>query len=111
MVGRQESTSHSCSTGTKDGSRHFIFKYETTRHQGRLMDTNWLKPIAALLLAGLAITASAEDGVTDSTILIGQTVGLTGIVAGPIKELNEGAAAYLAGINKKGGVHGRKIQI
>jgi branched-chain amino acid transport system substrate-binding protein len=75
------------------------------------MDTNWVKPIFALLLASLVITASAEDGVTDSTILIGQTVGLTGTIAGPVKEMNEGAAAYLAGINKKGGVHGRKIQI
>jgi branched-chain amino acid transport system substrate-binding protein len=53
---------------------------------------------------------AAEDGVTNTTILIGQTVGLTGTVAAPVKEMNEGANAYFAEVNKKGGVHGRKIE-
>jgi branched-chain amino acid transport system substrate-binding protein len=57
-----------------------------------------------------AFAAVAEDGVTDSTILIGQTVGLTGTVAGPVKEMNEGAQAYFDQVNKQGGVHGRKIE-
>ncbi|OWW23099.1 ABC transporter substrate-binding protein [Noviherbaspirillum denitrificans] len=69
------------------------------------------KFFSALLLTGMAISASAEDGVTDSTILIGQTVGLTGTVAGPVKEMNEGAMAYLHQVNKKGGVHGRQIVV
>ncbi|MFZ6676472.1 ABC transporter substrate-binding protein [Undibacterium sp. Tian12W] len=53
----------------------------------------------------------AEEGVTDSSILIGQTVGLTGQIAGPVKEMNAGAAAYFNQINKNGGVHGRKIEL
>ncbi len=69
------------------------------------------KLIASMLFIGTAITASAETGVTDSTILIGQTVGLTGTVAAPVKELNEGANAYFNLVNKQGGVHGRKIEM
>lgn len=75
------------------------------------MVRNWNKSIAALLLAGATITAFAEDGVTDSTILIGQTVALTGQIAGPVKELNEGARAYIAAVNRQGGVFGRRIEV
>ena len=67
------------------------------------------KFFTALLLSSTVLSAAAEDGVTDSTILIGQTVGVTGTVAGPVKEMNEGALAYINQVNKNGGVHGRKI--
>lgn len=69
------------------------------------------KLLAALLFIGAAQSASAEVGVTDSTILLGQTVGVTGTVAGPVKEMNEGANAYFNAVNKRGGVHGRKIEM
>jgi ABC-type branched-subunit amino acid transport system substrate-binding protein len=69
------------------------------------------KLIAVLLLSGAALAASAEDGVTDNTILIGQTIGITGQIAGAVKELNEGANAYISQVNKRGGVHGRQIQL
>ena len=39
-----------------------------------------------LLVAGIFQAAHAEDGVTDNAILIGQTIGLTGTVAGTVKE-------------------------
>lgn len=48
------------------------------------------------LIAGLSLSvvtlfaspiAAAEDGVTDSTILLGQTVGVTGPIAGAVKEM------------------------
>lgn len=65
----------------------------------------------ALLLSSAMLMARAEDGVTDSTVLIGQTVGITGTVAGPVKEMNEGAKAYFSEVNKRGGVHGRKIEM
>ena len=65
----------------------------------------------ALALLGLIGHAQAEDGVTDTTIRIGQTAGVTGTVAGPVKEMNEGAAAYFNLVNKNGGVHGRKIEL
>ncbi|WP_225984767.1 ABC transporter substrate-binding protein [Noviherbaspirillum aerium] len=67
------------------------------------------------LLAALSgvcvLPAAAEDGVTDTAILIGQTVGITGTVAGPVKEMNEGAEAYFRQVNKQGGIHGRKIEM
>jgi branched-chain amino acid transport system substrate-binding protein len=69
------------------------------------------KFLSALLLTGAAFSALAEDGVTDTTILVGQTVGVTGTVAGPVKEMNEGAMAYIHQVNKQGGVHGRQIVI
>jgi len=69
------------------------------------------KLLAALLLTGTVFSATAEDGVSETTILLGQTVGITGTVAGPVKEMNEGAMAYFSHINKKGGVHGRKIEM
>jgi ABC-type branched-subunit amino acid transport system substrate-binding protein len=75
------------------------------------MTIHTCKIIASLLLAGAALAASAEEGVTDTRILIGQTVGLTGTVAAPVKEVNEGANAYLSQVNKQGGVHGRKIEL
>ncbi len=67
--------------------------------------------LCALLLSCIALTAHAEDGVTDDTILIGRTIGITGIIAGPVKEMNEGADAYFAQVNRQGGVFGRKIVV
>jgi ABC-type branched-subunit amino acid transport system substrate-binding protein len=64
----------------------------------------------ALMLLVSAI-ASAENGVSDDRVVIGQTAGLTGQVAGSVREMNEGAHAYLAWINRRGGVHGRKIEL
>jgi branched-chain amino acid transport system substrate-binding protein len=73
--------------------------------------SDWHKFAAGLLLASAAWSALAEDGVTDSSILIGQTIGITGTLAGPVKEMNEGANAYFSSINRQGGVHGRKIEM
>lgn len=67
--------------------------------------------IVVLILAGLGRMAWAEEGVSDNLILIGQTIGLTGTAAGTVKEMNQGAAAYVAGINRQGGVNGRKIEL
>jgi branched-chain amino acid transport system substrate-binding protein len=68
---------------------------------------------ACLLAAMVSLVspAMAEEGVTDNTVLIGQTIGITGTIAGPVKEMNEGVAAYLHSVNQQGGVHGRKIEI
>src|SRR2546428_13794237 len=61
---------------------------------------------AALFLAGSAI---AQVGVTADKIIIGQSAGFTGSVAGAVKEQTAGAKAYFDVVNAKGGVHGRKI--
>jgi branched-chain amino acid transport system substrate-binding protein len=75
------------------------------------MARNWHTSIIALLFAGAAFTASAEDGVTENTILIGQTVALTGQIAGSVKEMNGGAKAYIDAVNRQGGVYGRRIEV
>lgn len=72
------------------------------------MTRNLTTCVAALLFAA-AGNVVAEEGVGADTILIGQTVSMTGQVAGSVKELNEGAHAYLTQVNRRGGVHGRKI--
>jgi ABC-type branched-subunit amino acid transport system substrate-binding protein len=66
---------------------------------------------AALLMCAMMTATKAEDGVSDTSILIGQTVALTGQIAGAVKEMNEGAQAYISSVNRSGGVHGRKIEV
>jgi branched-chain amino acid transport system substrate-binding protein len=75
------------------------------------MCNRWAIVIAAWLMAGGALAAPTDDGVTDGSIRIGQTIGLTGPVAAFVKEMDEGANAYIASVNKQGGVHGRKIEL
>jgi branched-chain amino acid transport system substrate-binding protein len=75
------------------------------------MAFSWRTSIATVVLACTAFAVSAEDGITETAVLIGQTVGLTGTVAGPVKEMNEGAQAYFDQINKQGGIYGRKIEL
>ncbi|WP_293779886.1 ABC transporter substrate-binding protein [uncultured Oxalicibacterium sp.] len=70
----------------------------------------WKTTIAAMLLVS-AQCAMAEEGISDSTILIGQSIGVTGPIADTVKEMNDGARAYLAHINKQGGVNGRRIEL
>jgi branched-chain amino acid transport system substrate-binding protein len=65
---------------------------------------------AALLLACQLAQADAP-GVTKDKILIGQTAGFTGTVAGGVKETTEGAKLYINSVNKNGGVYGRKIEL
>lgn len=76
-----------------------------------MITKNWRFTFSTLLLAGTAFSACAEEGVTNDTVVIGQTIGLTGIIAGPVKEMNEGARAYIAQVNKQGGVNGRQIEM
>jgi branched-chain amino acid transport system substrate-binding protein len=64
---------------------------------------------AAALLLALATEAVAEPGITANKIVIGQSAGFTGSVAGTVKELTAGAKAYFDLVNARGGVHGRQI--
>ena len=68
--------------------------------------------VAGLLLAaGLSSTCLAENGVTADTIVLGQSVALTGPAAALGIDMRNGAKVYFDYINAKGGVHGRKIQL
>jgi branched-chain amino acid transport system substrate-binding protein len=64
----------------------------------------------SLLLLIAASPASCEVGVTATTILIGQSVSLSGPTASLGHEMQAGAAAYFSYINKHGGVNGRSIE-
>lgn len=65
---------------------------------------------AALTLIFLQ-NAVAEDGVTKDTILLGQSVALTGAAAQLGIQMRNGVKAYLDDVNERGGVHGRKIEL
>ena len=63
--------------------------------------------IAALALAA-AVPAFAQ-GITDSQILLGQSVALTGPAQELGKEMQLGANLFFNQVNRNGGVHGRKV--
>jgi ABC-type branched-subunit amino acid transport system substrate-binding protein len=76
----------------------------------------WIKPIAAAaLVAGssfaLAGAANAENGVTPNEIVFGQAAALKGPAAALGTGMKEGIEAAFNEVNKKGGVHGRKLRL
>ncbi|EYS93693.1 ABC transporter permease [Cupriavidus sp. SK-4] len=76
------------------------------------MKAKWIAcGMLAATLGWAAQTALAEPGVTRNTIRIGQSAGVTGPVAGSVKEQIAGAQVYLRTINANGGVAGRRIEL
>jgi branched-chain amino acid transport system substrate-binding protein len=65
----------------------------------------------ALLVGALVAPALAEDGVTDTEILIGSHTALSGPVAAWGVGSTDGARMRYDEVNEKGGVHGRKIKL
>jgi len=63
---------------------------------------------AAVLVLGMAFVTSAEEGVTDTEIHIGQWGPQTGPAA-PWGSVARGTDAYFKMINAEGGIHGRKL--
>jgi branched-chain amino acid transport system substrate-binding protein len=61
----------------------------------------------------LALTLSIlfPFGNAAAQIVIGQTVGITGPVAGSSKEATDGAKLYLDAVNSRGGVNGQQVQL
>lgn len=70
---------------------------------------------ACSLLFALALSstwaASSEVGVTDTEILLGQSLGLTGPLAELTLDISNGARAYINDLNAKGGIHGRRLRV
>lgn len=64
--------------------------------------------VAALLLAG---TALAQDGVSKTSITIGQSVTLTGPGASLAVPFHQGAKMYFDRVNAAGGINGRKLEL
>jgi branched-chain amino acid transport system substrate-binding protein len=69
------------------------------------------KVIIALAIALAHAASAAEYGVTNDTIVLGQSVALTGPAAQLGIQMRNGVKAYLDYVNEKGGVNGRKIEL
>jgi len=61
-------------------------------------------------LSGIAFADSAV-GVTDNTIVLGQSAAFSGPAAKLGESMREGGLAYFEEVNRQGGVHGRKIEL
>ena len=72
------------------------------RHLGMLL-------AVCFVVFGLSFTALAEEGVTDTTIRIGQWGPQTGPAA-PWGAVARGTGVYFQMINEEGGINGRKIE-
>lgn len=74
------------------------------------MVTSWF--VRALLVATLLVSASAvhsQEGVTRTSILLGQSGEYSG--QGVARENIDGAKVFFAAINRRGGIHGRTIEL
>jgi branched-chain amino acid transport system substrate-binding protein len=65
--------------------------------------------VAALALSGMA--AQAQDGITKTSIVIGQSVPLTGPGSSLAVPFHQGAKMYFDRVNAAGGIGGRKIDL
>lgn len=66
------------------------------------------------LLAAMAATAtgaSAQDGLSKTTVTLGQSVAMTGPAAVLALPFAQGARLYFERVNAAGGIHGRKIEL
>jgi len=68
---------------------------------------------AAVLFSSAAISAahSAEVGVSNDKVIVGQSVALTGPAAQLGIQMRNGIKAYFDEVNAKGGVNGRKLEL
>ncbi|MBV1777216.1 ABC transporter substrate-binding protein [Burkholderiaceae bacterium DAT-1] len=69
----------------------------------------WIIPVLLSLITFGQV--SAESGITENEIILGQSAALTGPAAELGKGVSRGAKAYFDWINQKGGVNGRKIRL
>jgi branched-chain amino acid transport system substrate-binding protein len=75
------------------------------------MRTIVMKFLGVALAAALAQGAAAENGVTNDKVVLGQAAVFSGPAAELGIQMRNGIKAYLDDVNKKGGVHGRKIEL
>jgi ABC-type branched-subunit amino acid transport system substrate-binding protein len=67
--------------------------------------------IGTALFSLFAHAVCAEPGVSDSKLILGQTVALSGPTATVGQDIASGLNAAFNAINKKGGIHGRLIEL
>jgi ABC-type branched-subunit amino acid transport system substrate-binding protein len=71
----------------------------------------FLKVLLCAALAYVAAAAHAEPGVTDGTILVGQSAAFSGPAQELGLEMRQGAKLAFDAVNAQGGINGRKIQL
>lgn len=76
----------------------------------KLMEAAIAATATAVLAAAVSVS-HAEDGVTQSEVVIGMANALNGPASGLGTNLKAGAVAYINKVNAGGGVHGRKIKL
>lgn len=80
--------------------------------------TLWISTLKGLRALGLACTlvacaglGSAERGIGEQRILLGQSLPGSGPLAGIALAYSEGALGHFATLNRAGGIHGRQIEV
>jgi branched-chain amino acid transport system substrate-binding protein len=68
-----------------------------------------MKRLILAALASAAVTFASAQGVTDSQIVLGQSVALSGPAEQLGKDMQVGATLYFNKVNAAGGVNGRKV--
>jgi branched-chain amino acid transport system substrate-binding protein len=74
----------------------------------RVFGSAWLVALIGLVLVG---PVRAENGVTDTEVVVGAGMDLTGAVANWGVNIKAGMEAVFNRVNETGGVHGRKIRL
>jgi ABC-type branched-subunit amino acid transport system substrate-binding protein len=78
---------------------------------GKIMQTSLIRSICGAILAIFALAAHAETGVTDNTVLIGQSAAFSGPAQELGLEMRQGAKLVFDSVNAQGGIYGRKLQL
>ena len=69
------------------------------------------RSVMVAAIAFLGLVCHAEDGVTKGSIVIGQSVALTGPGSSLASPFHDGAKLYFDRLNAAGGVNGRKVEL
>lgn len=81
----------------------------------RWLWTATLKSLRAVGLAGTLVACaglgSAEQGLGEERILLGQSLPRSGPLAAMAIAYSEGARAHFEAVNRRGGIHGRQIEV
>ncbi len=73
---------------------------------------SFFKIFSLLILISLyRLDLRAETGISETEILIGQSVPISGAAAAVGKQIHEGVRVYFKSINDFGGVNGRKLEL
>ena len=72
---------------------------------------SWARSLMVAALATMGVASHAEDGVSKSSIVLGQSVALTGPGSVLALPFHQGAKMYFDRVNAAGGVNGRTIEL